>query len=313
MALSSPPKPRPSIAVLVPCLDEEQAIGAVIADFRRELPEARIIVVDNGSTDATAARAREAGATVVSEPRRGKGRAIATAFAFLEADLVIMVDGDGSYPAAGASLLLEKYRDEPVDMITGVRTEKAAPEAHRPLHRFGSAMFQRFFRMTFDYAPGDLFSGLRLFSKRFYKNVPLLFRGFELETELTVQAVEKGFQLSEVEIPFRERHAGTFSKLRTVRDGFHILRLMVILFRDYRPFYFFGAIAAGFFTLGLAAGSLPVYEYIQTSMVGRFPLAILAAGLMNLSLFTLLTGVMLESSLRHRRESYQITLRNYRE
>ena len=160
----------------------------------------------------------------------------------------------------------------------------------------------------FHYEPGDLFSGLRLFSKRFYKNVPLLFRGFELETELTVQAVEKGFRLAEVAVPFRERALGSASKLRTVRDGVRILRLLFVLSRDYRPLVFFGVIALVFFAAGLAAGSLPVYEYYQTRLVGRFPLAILAAGLMNLSLFTLLTGVMLESGLRHRRESYQVAL-----
>jgi len=165
---------------------------------------------------------------------------------------------------------------------------------------------------VFHYAPGDLFSGLRLFRRRFYKNVPLLFRGFELETELTVQAVDKGFRLAEVEVPFGARATGSSSKLRTVHDGLRILRLLLVLFRDYRPLAFFGAIALAFFGAGLLAGSLPVYEYYRTGMVGRFPLAILAAGLMNLSLFTLLTGVMLQSGLRHRRESYQVALRNLR-
>jgi hypothetical protein len=168
------------------------------------------------------------------------------------------------------------------------------------------------FQLVFHHQPGDLFSGLRLFSKRFYKNAPVLFRGFELEAELTVQAVEKGFRLADVSVPFRERAEGSRSKLRTVRDGARVLRLLFVLFRDYRPLVFFGVVACLFFLAGLAAGSLPVYEYYRTRLVGRFPLAILAAGLMNLSLFTLLTGVTLESSLRHRRESYQVALRNYR-
>ena len=223
-----------------------------------------------------------------------------------------MVDGDGSYPVEGARRLLDAYAERPADMITGVRTPDAPASAFRPFHRLGSAAFAWAFRLVFHYAPRDLFSGLRLFSRRFYKNVPILFRGFELETELTVQGVEKGFHLAEVEIPFRERAAGSDSKLRTVRDGIRILRLLVVLFRDYRPLLFFGAGACVFFVAGLAAGSLPVYEYYRTRLVGRFPLAILAAGLMNLSLFTLLTGVMLESGLRHRRESYQIALRNHR-
>jgi hypothetical protein len=197
-------------------------------------------------------------------------------------------------------------------MIPGIRTPESAETAFRPFHRFGGAAFAWVFRLVFHYEPGDLFSGLRLFSKRFYKNVPLLFRGFELETELTVQAVEKGFRLAEVSVPFRARAEGSTSKLRTVHDGVRILRLLFVLSRDYRPFLFFGTVALIFFVAGLAAGSLPIYEYYQTRLVGRFPLAILAAGLMNLSLFTLLTGVMLESGLRHRRESYQIRLRNYK-
>jgi glycosyltransferase involved in cell wall biosynthesis len=303
---------RPSLAILIPCLDEEQGIADVVGDFRRAFPEARVVVVDNGSADATAEIARAAGAEVWLEPRRGKARAITTAFARLEEDVVVMTDGDGSYPAEGAQRLLAEYLRDPADMLTGLRTPALATAAFRPLHRAGGAAFARVFRLVFDYEPGDLFSGLRLFSKRFYKNVPLLFRGFELETELTVQAVEKGFRLAEVAIPFRERAPGSASKLRTVRDGVRILRLLFVLFRDYRPLVFFGFIALTFFAAGLAAGSLPVYEYYQTRLVGRFPLAILAAGLMNLSLFTLLTGVMLESGLRHRRESYQVALRNFK-
>jgi len=306
------PSLRPSLAVLIPCLNEEQGIATVVNDFRRALPEARIVVVDNGSSDTTASVARAAGAEVWSEPQRGKGRAITTAFARLEEDAVVMVDGDGSYPAEGARRLLAEYLRDPADMITGLRTPDSAADAFRPLHRLGGAAFAWVFRVVFGYEPRDLFSGLRLFSKRFYKNVPILFRGFELETELTVQAVEKSFRLAEVPVPFQARAAGSASKLRTVHDGVRIVRLLLVLSRDYRPLVFFGAIAAIFFAAGLAAGSLPVYEYYQTRLVGRFPLAILAAGLMNLALFTLLTGVMLESGLRHRRESYQIRLRNFR-
>jgi glycosyltransferase involved in cell wall biosynthesis len=302
----------PSVAILIPCLDEERGIAGVVAEFRRELPEARIVVVDNGSSDDTARLAAASGAEVWREPRRGKGRAITTAFARLEEDLVVMVDGDGSYPAAGARLLLAQQLRDPADMVTGLRTPESASAAFRPFHRFGGAAFAWVFRLVFHYEPGDLFSGLRLFSKRFYKNVPILFRGFELETELTVQGVEKGFRLTELPVPFRERAHGSSSKLRTVRDGTLILRLLFVLSRDYRPLVFFGVIAFLFFAAGLAAGSLPVAEYYRTRLVGRFPLAILAAGLMNLSLFTLLTGIMLESGLRHRRESYQIKLRNYK-
>lgn len=310
----APPTTSPDrrLAVLIPCLDEEAGVAHVVREYAAAFPDARILVVDNGSSDRTAELARAAGAEVVTEPRRGKARAIVTAWALLDEDLVIMVDGDGSYPAEGARRLLAAWRADAADMITGIRIAEGDRRAFRPLHQAGGAAFAAVFRMVFQYEPGDLFSGLRLFSKRFYKNVPLLFRGFELETELAVQAVEKGFRVSEVEIPFRTRTEGGTSKLRTLHDGLRILRLVIVLFRDYRPLAFFGTIAVTFFVAGLVAGFLPVYEYYRTRMVGRFPLAILAASLMNLSLFTLLTGVMLESGLRHRREAYQIELRRFR-
>ncbi len=301
-----------TLVVLIPCLNEEEGIASVISEYRREFPQARILVVDNGSTDGTAPAARAAGATVIREPQRGKARAVATALNLIDEDLVLMVDGDGTYPAEGARLLFPLCEGG-MDMATGVRTPDGDQSTvFRRFHRGGSTLFRVAMRFIFGYAPGDLFSGLRLFSRRFYKNVPILFRGFELETELTVQAVEKGFRVAEISVPFRGRTRGTRSKLRTVRDGIRILHLILVLFRDYRPFEFFALIAACFFVAGLAAGFLPVREYFQTHLVGRFPLAILAAALMNLALFSLLTGIMLESGLRHRREAWQIQLRNFR-
>ena len=301
-----------TLAVLIPCLNEEKGISSVVAEYRLAFPEARILVVDNGSTDGTARVARAAGAEVIQEIRRGKARAVATALSVIDEDLVLMVDGDGTYPAEGARLLLPLCA-QGIDMATGHRTAgEGEAVVFRRFHRGGSALFHAAMRIVFGYAPGDLFSGLRLFSRRFYKNVPILFRGFELETELTIQAVEKGFRVAETSVPFRVRAEGTASKLRTVRDGIRILRLILVLFRDYRPLEFFGLVSTAFFTAGLAAGFLPVREYFQTHLVGRFPLAILAAALMNLALFSLLTGVMLESGLRHRREAWQIQLRNFR-
>jgi glycosyltransferase involved in cell wall biosynthesis len=303
---------RSSVCVLIPCLNERLGIRGVIEEFQRALPEARILVVDNGSDDDTADVARSAGAEVIAEPRRGKARAVETAFCHIDEDVVIMVDGDGSYPAEGAHRLLTAYRDTGADLITGIRTPDSGSMVFRRFHQLGTAAFGTVLRWVFSYAPTDLFSGLRLFSRRYYKNVPLMFRGFELETELTVQAVDKQFRLAEVAIPFRARAEGSSSKLRTVSDGFRILRLMIVLFRDYRPFFFFGLLALFFFIAGATAGALPVHEYFTTRLIGRFPLAILAAALMNLSLFSLLTGIMLQSALRHRREAYQIEIRKFR-
>jgi glycosyltransferase involved in cell wall biosynthesis len=301
----------PTVCVLIPCLNEMQGIVEVIREYGRELPDSRIVVIDNGSTDSTAEFARAAGAEVISEPRRGKGRAVIAGLAAIDEDLVIMVDGDGSYPAEGARRLLDAYQETRADLITGVRTTDT-PGALRPLHQLGGSAFSLVIKLVFSYAPADVFSGLRLFSKRFYKNVPLLFRGFELETELTVQAIDKQFRILDVPVPFRNRTEGSSSKLRPISDGLRILRLLIVLFRDYRPFSFFGLLALLFFLGGIAAGAMPVYEYFTTHTVGRFPLAILAAALMNLSLFSLLTGIMLQSSLRHRREAYQIELRKFR-
>jgi glycosyltransferase involved in cell wall biosynthesis len=301
-----------SLCVLIPCHNEALSIRGVVADFRAVLPEARILVVNNASDDATAANAAAAGAQVLNEPRKGKAQAISTALATIDEDVVIMVDGDGSYPAPGALVLWTKYLEQPADLITGLRTAEKGADAFRPLHRFGAGIFARGTWLIFGHYPHDVFSGLRLFSRRFYKNVPILSSGFELEMELIVQAVDKGFVIAEAPVPFRERAEGTVSKLRTVRDGFTILRSLLILFRDYKPLFFFGVIALFFLLLGLLAGSLPIYEYYTTRMVGRFPLAILAAALVNISVFVYLTGLVAQANLRYHREAFQIRVRNFR-
>ena len=177
----------------------------------------------------------------------------------LDEDLVLMVDGDGSYPAEGARILLDLHAREPADFLSGVRTPEGKDGAvFRPMHQRGTRLFERFLWLAFRYRTADLFSGLRLFTRHFYKNVPILSRGFELEIELTIQAVDKGFTLREAPVPFRARAAGTDSKLSTVRDGLRILRALFVLLRDYKPLFFFTRVAAGFLALGLLAGWLPV-------------------------------------------------------
>ena len=224
-----------------------------------------------------------------------------------------MVDGDGSYPAKGAAILLDKYREHPVDSITGIRRAQSdTPHVFRPMHQLGTQLFALCTRLVFGYQPRDVFSGLRLFSRRFYKNVPILTSGFELEMELTIQTVDKGFSFAEAEIPFQERGEGTQSKLRTFRDGYRILRTLLLMFRDFKPLYFFGTIALFFLLLGLLAGLPPVIEYYQTGQVLRFPLAILAAALGNISIFTFLTGLVSETNLRYHREAFQIRIRNFK-
>lgn len=296
--------------MVVPCLDEALGIRDVIHELREVLPAARILVVDNGSSDDTVAVARAAGAdAVVVEPRRGKAQAVLTAFELLDADLVVMLDGDASYPAEGARRLLESYAAQPVDMITGVRMAIDS-SVFRPMHQLGTRAFERALHIAFGYHSRDLFSGLRLFSRRFYRNVPILSRGFELELELTIQAIDKGFSMAEVNVPFRSRAEGSKSKLRSVRDGVRILRFLTVLMRDYRPVTFFSAISALFFFAGLAAGSLPIIEFVETGLVGRFPLAFLAASLMVIAFFSLQTGLIIQGSLRYNREAFQARVRH---
>lgn len=302
----------PSLTILIPCLNEELGIAAVVREYGSAFPQADILVVDNGSEDSTAIEAKGAGATVITERRRGKARAVATALAVIDTDLVLMADGDGSYPAEGARLLVEEYLREPVDMVTGIRSAQNTTQVFRPMHQWGMSIFAAVLNFVFRFEPLDLFSGVRLFSRRFYQHVPVLSRGFELEIELTIQAIDKGFSMTEIPVPFRSRTNGSGSKLKTVRDGLRILRLLVVLFRDYRPFTFFGTLSAILAAAGLAAGSAPIVEYFHTGLVNRLPLAVLAASLMTLSILVGLVGLLLEANLRYHREAYHIQIRKFR-
>ncbi len=302
--------PLPSLCVLIPCYNEALSIGAVVSEYRAVFPQARLLVVDNASSDGTALAAHAAGAEVCFEGRRGKARAVLTALDLVDSDLILMVDGDGSYPAEGGLRLVRAYVEQPTDLLTGVRRhEEAAGGSFRPLHQGGTRVFGRVLRWVFGFEPADLFSGLRLLSQRFYRNVPILSRGFELELELTVQAIDKGFTLRELPVPFGLRAEGTRSKLRTVRDGLRILRFLVVLARDYRPLLIFGTVAACFCALSILAGFLPVAEFLTTQYVTHVPLAVLAASLMVLAFGSLQTGLVLESGLRYNREAFQHRLR----
>jgi len=307
-----PSMASPSLTILIPCLNEEVGVASVVREYATAFPQADILVVDNGSEDGTAAAARAAGATLLTERRRGKARAVATALATIDTELVLMVDGDGSYPAEGAKSLVEEYLREPADMITGIRSAQNATRIFRPMHQWGMSIFAAVLNLVFRFKPLDLFSGLRLFSQRFYQHVPVLSRGFELEIELTIQAVDKSFSMTEIPVPFRSRTTGSESKLRTMRDGLRILRLLLVLFRDYRPLAFFGTIGGIIAATGLAAGSAPILEYFHTGLVNRLPLAVLAASLMTLSIFVGLAGVLLEANLRYHREAYHIQIRKFR-
>jgi len=291
------PAPRePRISVVIPCHNEVASVVAVVTGFRRSLPQAEIIVVDNASIDGTAQAALEAGARVVHESRLGKGFALLTGFAEAgDSDYCVMVDGDDTYPAADASALVQAAIDHGVDVVIGTRLDSSQPGAFRRGHSLGNRLFAWLVRMLFGIHTRDLFSGYRVLSRRFLDITPLIATRFDVEAELSVQAKVNGFRVIEVPVEYRPRGERSESKLRTFRDGYHILLAITVLFRDYRPMTFFGALGLFFAIASLASGYVPVKEYLQTGLVNHLPRAVLAAGLFILSALALAIGVLLSS------------------
>ena len=294
------------IAVLVPCRNEAITVARVVADFRAALPGCRVYVYDNGSTDTTAEDARRAGATVRTEARPGKGGVVRRMFAEVEADVYVLVDGDSTYDAASAPAMVRMIVEQDLDMVTGLRNDEGRAGAYRRGHRFGNSAFNALLGTLFGARPGDLFSGYRAFSRRFVKSFPAASRGFEIETEMTVHALQQGLPTAEVETRYFERHDASSSKLSTWRDGLRILRMTVSLFRDERPLVFFGTLAALFAIPGLILGVSVVIEYLETHLVPRLPTAVLATGLMLLAFMMLGCGLILDHVARGRREAKRL-------
>jgi glycosyltransferase involved in cell wall biosynthesis len=302
---SQPPAADPApprVVVVVPCHDEAATVGKVVRDFRAALPAAEVLVVDNASTDATAEEARQAGARVIQEPRAGKGFALLAGFREAKgADFFIMVDGDDTYPAADAAELLAAARAG-ADMVVGTRLAGAEQGAFRAGHSLGNRMFNLLVRVLFGVRTTDLFSGYRVLSRRFLETTPLIARGFEVEAELSLQAVVQGYRTAEVPIRYRARPEESPSKLHTWRDGYRILMAILVFFRDYRPLSFFGLLALLLLLLSLAGGGVVIAEYLRTGLVPRLPLAVLSAALFILSALSLTCGVLLSSINRRSAE-----------
>ncbi len=292
---------EPKVAVLIPCYNEAVAIGTVIDDFRSALPDAEIRVFDNNSSDDTAAIALEHGATVQHVGLQGKGHVVRRMFADVEADLYLMVDGDDTYDAASAPKLVRCLRQGGHDMVVAVRRHRRQA-AYRAGHVWGNRALTGFLGRLFGRPCRDILSGYRGFSRRFVKSFPALSAGFDIETELTVHALELRMSVGEVETPYKERPAGSTSKLSTYKDGFRILRTMLTLFSAERPLAFFGTIAILFGLLGLVLGTPVVTEFMRTGLVPRLPTAILATGLMILAALSGASGLILETVTRGRRE-----------
>jgi glycosyltransferase involved in cell wall biosynthesis len=291
----------PRVAVLVPCFNEEAAVATVVADFRTALPSAAIYVYDNNSTDRTVAVARSADAIVRSERRQGKGHVVRRMFADIDADIYVLVDGDATYDAKSAPKMIEMLVSEHLDMVVGLRLDQAQA-AWRPGHRTGNWLLTSFLASMFGKAFKDILSGYRVFSRRFVKSFPVLSDGFEIETELSVHALELSLPTAEIETPYYVRPVGSVSKLNTWRDGLRILSTILKLYRSEKPLRFFNAISIflGLVSIGLAT---PVFvTYVEQGIVPRLPTAVLSMGLMILAMLSLSSGLVLDTVTRGRRE-----------
>ena len=291
----------PRVAVLLPCYNEAAAIAQTIEGFRRALPQASIYVYDNNSKDDTVRVAREAGAVVRTERTQGKGNVVRRMFADVEADIYVLADGDATYDADAAPRMIERLLTEQLDMVVGTR-ESDASEAYRRGHRFGNRMLTGCVTWIFGRTFSDILSGYRVFSNRFVKSFPALTEGFEIETEISVHALELKMPVAEVPTAYAARPDGSESKLSTYRDGFRILRLILNLYRTEKPVAFFGLISAALTVLAFGLSLDLLFTYLETHLVPRIPTAILCTGLVLLAIVSLSCGLILDTVTRGRRE-----------
>lgn len=300
------------IAVIIPCYNEAPTIGKVVDDFHRELPEATVYVYDNASTDATAAIAMGHGATVRFEPRQGKGNVCRQMFRDIDADCYLMVDGDDTYPAESALSLCAPILAGEADMVVGDRLSNGtyAQQNTRAFHGFGNDLVRAMIKWIYGYGFEDVMTGYRAMSRPFVKTIPVLSEGFQIETELSIHAVDRRWRIADVPVEYRDRPEGSVSKLNTVRDGLRVIAMIGTLFKDYRPLKFFSLVALLFCISGLCAGIPVVTEYFTTGLVPRFPTGILAAALMFMAALSLATGFILDAVAKVERKQWE--LRVYR-
>jgi Glycosyl transferase family 2 len=296
---------QPRVAVLIPCRNEEAAIGKVVSDFQRSLPDAIVYVYDNNSTDHTMLEARAAGAVVRRERLQGKGHVVRRMFADIDADVYILVDGDDTYDAAAAPGMMAMLIERQLDMVSAARYG-AGRDAYRPGHRFGNSLLTAVVAGAFGGGISDLLSGYRVFSRRFVKSFPALSSGFETETEFTVHALALHMPIQEVRASYRNRAAGSSSKLNTFVDGMRILRAIVTLIQQERPLQVFSLAALGLLSIGTSLGVPLVFEFLQTGLVPRLPTAVLSTGLMLLGFLALTCGLILDAVSRGRKENKRL-------
>jgi glycosyltransferase involved in cell wall biosynthesis len=290
------------IAVVIPCYNEELTIRSVVDHFREQLPAADIYVFDNNSTDGTVEKAREAGAIVLHERRQGKGYVVQSMFRRVNADVYVMVDGDGTYPAGDVHKLIQPIVWDEADMVVGSRLHEASQSEFKSLNRFGNRVFLSLLNATFKVAITDMLSGYRAFSRRFVKSIPLFGGGFETETELTIKALQRGYRIVEIPVNLTHRPEGSFSKIHIARDGIRILNTILSLVRDYKPLTFFGALGLLAILLGLVPGLIVVVEFFQTGLVPRLPSAVFAVSMVLSGMLSITAGIILHAIARRSQE-----------
>ena len=296
------------LAVLLPCLDEESTVASVVAGFRTAIPEAAVYVYDNGSTDATVDRAADAGALVRAEHAPGKGSVVRRMFSDIEADVYVMADGDGTYDPSDSPLLVKRLVEDNLDMVVGCRTGPAG----RRGHAIGNRAFNRLYRWMFGTGFTDIFSGYRVFSRRFVKSFPVVSTGFEIETEISVHASQLQLPVAEMPVVYGSRPEGSTSKLRTVPDGWRIFYSMVVLLKNNRPFALFGGLTTVSFVAALALGAPVVADFVRTGLVERLPTAVLATGLAVVGLVLLAVGLILDAVTQGRIEAKRLAYLQFR-
>ena len=303
------------IAVLVPCYNEELTIGKVVEDFKRELPEADIYVYDNNSKDNTSKIAEEKGAIVVKEYRQGKGNVVRSMFRDIDADVYIMVDGDDTYPAEAARDMIQPIINGEADMVIGDRLSNGTyfQENKRPFHDFGNNLVKGLIGLLFKNEIRDIMTGYRAFNRYFVKTMPVLSDGFQIETEMSIHALDKKFLLKEIPIDYRDRPEGSESKLSTFKDGYRVLSALGSLFKNYKPMAFFGIVTLVTFILGLLVGMPVILEFVKTSFVSKVPSAILAVGFMVISILSLVCGVILDTIVKNNKMNYELYLTRYKD
>lgn len=301
------------IAVLIPCYNEALTIEKVINDFKKELPEAEIYVYNNNSKDETKEIALRNGAFVVDEYKQGKGNVVRSQFRDIDADIYVMVDGDDTYPANFVHKLIEPIKNGEADMTIGDRLSNGTyqKENKRHFHEFGNNLVRKAINLLFDSKLKDIMTGYRAFNRRFVKNMPVLSPNFEIETEMSLYALDKRYIIKEIPIIYRDRPEGSSSKLNTISDGIKVVKTIARMFKDYRPFRFFGIISLIFLILGLIIGIPVIYEFIKTSYITKIPSAILATGFVSLSAISLQCAIILDTITRQHREDYELNLLRY--